>query len=525
MMTNETILALFERICKPFKDKKGGPKVDEVQSFFKEHGIESVYVPNQGLFVNKQPSPRLMIMAHMDLIPLFNKRFKGYITDNTVSNEKVSKDAVLKDETDETVTDKVKQPEPPFLLYDGKKGETFVRGCLDNTICNAVAMLVFLELYKDGMQDLQLFLSEGEEVGSVGADNYFKEASKDGLLDNTFIINMDVTNEFWGSDVSLEYDRPNFQMIKQIQKILTDNGIKVGVTGDRVCDDCDSINDFDLSGSSLCIPTKGTIHSYKNKLKLDTLLPFYNALKLILTKVDYSIDFKANISKWSVDEIDKYETFEEMKKDEEKMNKKRYYQSSFYFYEDDDDEFDFFEQKRKTGNDLSAITETGVYLTNGSFKAFSDMSDDELEKYAGTRDVKEAEDLGNRFYQERAMELDESLFTDIDYSFLMSNYLKYYNKFEDFCEVGNFIMKAIMEGDPVKVSAFHQFLSQFKIKGKQIDGLSFVKNLKKELPLLVKKIKPVYLKKSGDGKPEIVDYKVYFHTYEELIVSYVRDVF
>lgn len=238
----DKIIELFHRIALPMKDREGGAKVEEIQKYLSENGISSKYIPGKGIIANDIESPEKILMAHIDLIPLFRKGFS-------------------------------EEPRNVYELGMNKKGEELIIGALDNTICNAVALLAFVKLFNKGkIPNVTLFLSEGEEVGFIGAIAFLKER-KDSLK-NTFIINLDVTNEGWGQSGSVEYDKPNFSILRMLQKELTD----CYFTNQRVCDDTDAVNDEGLFGLSFCLPTKGTIHSYKNRAKTRTLEPYFNNL-------------------------------------------------------------------------------------------------------------------------------------------------------------------------------------------------------------------------------------------------------
>ena len=274
----QQIIDLFNRIALPLKDGEGGAKVEEIKNFLLENGIPSRYIPSQGLLANEQPNPEKILMAHMDLIPLFRRGFSS-------------------------------EPRQVYELKTNKKGEELIVGALDNTICDAIALLAFVKLFNEGkIPNVTLFLSEGEEVGFIGASNFIQE-NKENLSD-TFFINLDVTNEGWGMSGSLEYDRPNFGVLKLMQKELDD----CFFTGDRVCDDTDAVNHAGLCGFSFCLPTKEVIHSYKNKARIKSLEPYFDKLCKILT-IDLPEAKKANFSSWNLKCALDYDNEEEFKKD------------------------------------------------------------------------------------------------------------------------------------------------------------------------------------------------------------------
>lgn len=236
------ITELFELISKPIEDKVGGEKLFIMREWLHANNVESEWIPGIGLIVNKQDNPRITLVSHMDLIKKFQKGF-------------------AKNETFEV---------------DSK----FITGALDNTLTNVMSLLLIKELVSDKNSDIEFFFSEGEEVGLVGMNNYLKEFPEKSK--NTFFVNLDVTNDGWGKAVSLEYDKPDFETIKQLQNILASYNIHYQV--ERVGDDMSAIVRKGYKGFSYCIPTKGVIHSYKNKCKINLIEEFYNSLKdLILS--------------------------------------------------------------------------------------------------------------------------------------------------------------------------------------------------------------------------------------------------
>jgi len=244
-MDKESIIELFEKIALPFKDKEGGPKLNSIQEILVEQNIDSTYIPGEGLIVNEVEKPRIILVSHMDLINKFRKGFA---------------DCKI------------------YEILD-KDSEEIIKGALDNTITNAVAILVLMELLKNNINDVELFLSEGEEVGMVGMENYLN--ARGDIAKNAFYINLDVTNEGWKQNISIEYDKPNFNVYKQRMNILKD--LNAFSTGDRVCDDTDAVISAGCSGYSYCLPTKGTIHSYKNSAYTKTLEPYAKGLYRLLS--------------------------------------------------------------------------------------------------------------------------------------------------------------------------------------------------------------------------------------------------
>lgn len=293
MFNKEEIIGLFKEIALPFKDKEGGLKADKIIEILNRDNIPCEYIPDKGIFVNKIKNPRIMILSHIDLIGKFRKGFMEDKVYNILDSE---------------------DPENKFQ-------KEIITGALDNTITNAIAILVFKELYKVD-KNIMLFLTEGEEIGSTGLKNYLKTKKK---ANNIFFINLDVTNEGWNQNGSIEYDRPNFYILNQLKNILVDKNIYF--TGERVGDDIDAVNRFDCSGFSYCLPTKDTIHSYKNKALTETLVPYAEALYKMSLELKFEESFTRDISSYHVKKALKFDT----KKDfEEDLNSSENYSRTKY---------------------------------------------------------------------------------------------------------------------------------------------------------------------------------------------------
>lgn len=283
MFKKEEIIELFKEIALPFKDKEGGLKADKIIEILNRDNIPCEYVPDKGIFVNKLKKPRIMILSHIDLIGKFRKGF-------------------LEQKVSEIIS-----------ANDNKFEKELIVGALDNTITNAISLLVFKELYKVD-KNIMLFLTEGEEIGSTGLKNYLK--SKKNASD-IFFINLDVTNEGWKQNGSVEYDRPNFYILNQLKNILKD--LNIFFTGERVGDDIDAVNRFDCNGFSFCLPTYDTIHSYKNKAFTDTLVPYAESLYKMSLELKFEESPKKNMSSYAVKKALEFDSKEEFDKE---MNKK-----------------------------------------------------------------------------------------------------------------------------------------------------------------------------------------------------------
>ncbi len=301
MFKKEEIIELFKSIALPFKDFEGGPKLDKIIEICGKMNIPCEYIKDKGLFINKCKKPKIMIISHIDLIGKFRKGF-----------------------AENKICEIIDSNDP-----DNKSKKELIIGGLDNTITNAVGILVIKELLKNH-SDITLFLSIGEEVGSTGVKNYLK-AKKN--ASNTFYINLDVTNEGWNKNGSVEYDKPNFYILNQLKEILKDNNIFF--TGERVGDDIDAVNRFDCQGFSYCLPTKDTIHSYKNKAITDTLVPYAEALYKMVNELKFEESCVSDFRSYYFEQVINYSK-EEFKKflEERKTMESRsmdHRQSSFDF--------------------------------------------------------------------------------------------------------------------------------------------------------------------------------------------------
>lgn len=301
MFKKEEIIELFKSIALPFKDFEGGPKLDKIIEICGEMNIPCEYIKDKGLFINKCKKPKIMIISHIDLIGKFRKGF--------VENK---------------ICEIIDSNNP-----DNKFKKEIITGALDNTITNAVGILVMKELLKNH-SDITFFLSIGEEVGSTGVKNYLK-AKKNAA--NTFYINLDVTNEGWNQNGSIEYDKPNFYILNQLKEILKENNIYF--TGERVGDDIDAVNRYDCQGFSYCLPTKDTIHSYKNKALTDTLVPYAESLYKMVNELKFEESCVSDFRSYYFSRVINYSKEEFKNFLEERINlesrERNHRQSSFDF--------------------------------------------------------------------------------------------------------------------------------------------------------------------------------------------------
>lgn len=235
----QNIIDLFQELCVTHTT---GEKIVKLTDTLADHS--PIYLPEVGIICNQQDNPRIVLVSHMDLIRKFDIGFSKGKT---------------------------------FSVEDG-----IVTGALDNTVTNAVAITAFKKIVKI-YPDIELLLTEGEEVGFKGMKQYltqFNEKSK-----KTFFLNLDVTNEGVGSFCSVEYDEPNFEIVKKFQEILHETAF---FTHERVGDDTCAVVRFGCAGLSYCLPTLDNIHSYKNNTTLEAIEGYYLGLLDLLSSLEYT---------------------------------------------------------------------------------------------------------------------------------------------------------------------------------------------------------------------------------------------
>ena len=224
----QKIIEVFGYLCQTFDNGKGQKEANLLE-ILKEHN--PVYVDTVGIVIPSITETRIVCSSHIDLISSFQKGFL---------NEK------------------------KYSLLVQKEINSVV-GALDNTITNAILVLVIEKLRKKGLaQDVEFVFTEGEETDMHGMNNYMEQK---GIT--PFYINLDVTNDNYKYFGSVEYDKPSWTVCKQIKKNL-----KVGLTTERVDDDLDVVMKRKGRGFSYCLPTFHLIHSYENSSPIEKLMVF-----------------------------------------------------------------------------------------------------------------------------------------------------------------------------------------------------------------------------------------------------------
>jgi len=157
-----------------------------------------------------------------------------------------------------------------------------------------------------------------------------------------FFINLDVTNDNWKHLTSVEMDEPIYEVIHFLKDKFE------GITTERVGDDLCEVVSAGYKGFSFCLPTKKTIHSWKNKTTLNHLETYINQLKYLIENSDTFLEFAqqdvipVNISIKEILAISKKELNKKIEEYEEQrteyLSSLSYYQQSFDFDDDDVDD-------------------------------------------------------------------------------------------------------------------------------------------------------------------------------------------
>jgi len=260
---NNSVINIFEAISLPFSGENY--KKQLFIKIFNLVDINSEWDENLGFIIPSENRTLKTVVSHMDLISTFNKGFQK----NNI-----------------------------YKIEDNK-----LIGALDNTFTNAV--LINSILNKRDKNTTYLFTLD-EETTQYAIRDYMKRFGTE-----QFIVNLDVTNDGFNKNSSIEYDEPNWKICKQLKKNLK----APFFTKDRECDDLDQVMKVDGYGFSYCLPTKKTIHSYKNYTNIDKIEPYMNGLEYIIheLKID-SIEY--NIKYLSIDDSLSYSKFDKMKKND-----------------------------------------------------------------------------------------------------------------------------------------------------------------------------------------------------------------
>lgn len=238
-MTNK-ILERFNELCLPFGEGKeiGDKKDNLILKMFPK----ASYIENVGIYLPSKKNPKKIIVSHMDLVRTFQNGF--------LENKK-------------------------FKVENGE-----VIGALDNTLTNAILTIAIENSKTD---DVAFLFTEGEETGLTGMSFFMGTIYP--MLEKPFFINLDVTNEFYNDfPISVEFDRPNFEMCKQIFKGVG----PAGFTHQRFTDDTSAILGNGGNGMSFCIPTNFYCHTYESRTKVAYLEPYLKGVQFMIDEFDAS---------------------------------------------------------------------------------------------------------------------------------------------------------------------------------------------------------------------------------------------
>jgi hypothetical protein len=230
------IISLFKSISKQKEDNMFSEKDLSISEFLMKNKIKFDYISDIGFIINPVDKPKNIFVSHIDLIPKFNK---GFQLKNT------------------------------FIESDN-----YIEGALDNTLTNAIVLVAIKDLIKKGFVDTEIILSENEETDSSGIENYLKKYSN--KADQSIFINLDITNECFEKDASIEFDMPNFETVFLLNKIL--KNVNIEFTSKRELDDTDKLLEYNKIAYTHGLPSIGNIHSYKNKVLKRSILPYFYSI-------------------------------------------------------------------------------------------------------------------------------------------------------------------------------------------------------------------------------------------------------
>ena len=228
MNTNYTpaVLEMFSAIAKTTSDNQ---KQDEIMSICSNLGLEVLNIKDAGIYVSNKDSQfdiDLLFVSHFDLVPTFERGF-----------------AKNKD----------------FFVDDNGT----VSGALDNTLTNAALLQAVIE---NGClpKNVGILFTDGEESGLWGMKNFFKYLKGLSLFEsfkeNIFFVNLDVTNDQYDKDISIEYDCKT--VLDEECKFLNELDVNLGIQHNRFLDDTTAILSAGCQGYSACIPTQNYCHIY-----------------------------------------------------------------------------------------------------------------------------------------------------------------------------------------------------------------------------------------------------------------------
>lgn len=248
----EEIVDLGIKLSKPFyrgediknSDSKEFAIMEELKNY------NPYYHPGVGIILPAIEDTKIVVVCHMDVVSCFQKGF-------------------LRGES-----------------FQIREEDDVVSGPLDNTLPNAVLITAIKELKSKNLaQNIEFLFTEGEETGLTGMRNYMRERSGNWKSD-VFYINMDVTWDNYDYNASIEFDYPDLELCSKIEKSFPGN---IGYTSHRFTDDMSAIIHSGVkAGFSYCVPCRGNMHGFGCWTEMSKIVPYYNGLLNLLTKIDFT---------------------------------------------------------------------------------------------------------------------------------------------------------------------------------------------------------------------------------------------
>jgi len=252
----QSILSIFNSICLPFDDKSNDeqPRIVSILEELKDVSRKVEYDKKYGTLIfpknNEITQNTLIIEAHQDLIPLYQKTFS--LAENAI-----------------------------FSINE-ENNNGMIHSQFDNSIC--VATLIHLLQENKIPDNVMIYFSNGEEVGGWGMQNFLNDFFKEKNL-YPKIVCCDVTNDGEISKMNIEFDNLNTYTEKELRKTL---GNDVLIQKERFFDNTSVIisNFPNLATFSACIHTVGTIHSLKNAIHKNDFSIFSQTLEKMIKGID-----------------------------------------------------------------------------------------------------------------------------------------------------------------------------------------------------------------------------------------------
>jgi len=233
------VLSRFNQLGLTTRDNKKQNMIIQMGESLGLH-VNSTEVEDMGIYMTHKDEsindvPEIIFVSHFDLVYPFEKGFKEHRVFDLFENGDIS-------------------------------------GALDNTITNA-ALLEAVSQNGGLPKGVALFFSNGEESGMWGVNNFFHNSREietfDRIKNETFFINLDVTNDQYEQNISIEYDCKI--VLKKELDLLNSNELRLGVQYVRYADDMSVILGKGMQGYSACLPTIGNCHSYKSTTTIDKI--------------------------------------------------------------------------------------------------------------------------------------------------------------------------------------------------------------------------------------------------------------